>query len=85
MPNFFLQTVHDVYEFFWQGHENRQKRVRIPVEVARLILLNNRNIIFGTEIRYFYIKNIGLGVCEIEVNEHSASKETLYDKCGFIE
>lgn len=39
--------------------------VRVPQSVARQLLLNNSSLICGGNVFYFWIRNLGLGICEV--------------------
>lgn len=39
--------------------------IRVPVAVAKELLLNNESIICGGNVFYFWIRDLGLGVCEV--------------------
>ena len=45
--------------------DNPNASIRTNKYTAKSILFNNESLIVGDNIRYFAIKDLGLGVCEI--------------------
>lgn len=54
-----LEQINQVFAF------DHKTTMRIKKEDAKDILLNNRSFITAGAVRYFVIRDLGLGVCEI--------------------
>jgi len=53
------------------------EKIRVPIKIARALLLNNQAVILCGKVYHLYIKNLGLGVCSVELND---SKDTFMGK-----
>lgn len=55
--------------------------IRIEKKIAKQLLMENRNVHQNGRVYYLYLKEIGLGVCEVWTVELNISKETkMYSK-----
>ena len=87
-PNTSISELNDLYRFFFETERIKQQfpnlkteeSVRIPQKLAKQILLNNQHIIINGKIKFFTIKNLGLGICQIEINNDCECEETIYVK-----
>ena len=57
---------------------NKINSIRISSKLGRELLLNNSSVIVNGIVKWFKIKNLGLGVCEVRLNDES--KETVMEK-----
>lgn len=51
--------------------------IRIKKSVAQILLLDNAAVIINATVRYFNIKNIGLGVCEVSLANIGTSETKM--------
>lgn len=58
--------------------------LRVDKSVAKELLLENFSLIVGGTVRYFIIKDLGLGVCEIGLRE-SGKVNTFVTKKYWME
>lgn len=49
------------------------EKIRVTLKIARALLLNNQAVVIGGKVYYLCIRNLGLGVCSVELY---AGKET---------
>ena len=54
-----LEQINQVFTFDYKT------TMRVKKEDAKDILLNNRSFVTAGNVRYFVIRDLGLGVCEI--------------------
>jgi hypothetical protein len=54
-------------------------KVRVPMAVAKQFLWDNQSKILNGTVHHFCIRNIGLGICSVELNDKSV-KETKMGK-----
>lgn len=76
-----MKTIQDVKEFFFADlklpDHKKLNKVRIVKKLAKEMLLNNEIIILDGKVKWFKIRELGLGVCEVELND---AKNTCFER-----
>ena len=80
VSNFSVETEQDLKNFFLDNlrlpNHRRVEEIRVPAKFAREILKNNLTMIIDGQVKWFIIKNLGLGVYSVSLNNDT--KETIY-------
>jgi hypothetical protein len=68
-----MTTIQEVKDFFLNElnvpeHEKKNK-CRVLEMLAKEVLLRNESIILNGKVTWFAIRKIGLGVCEVSLND----------------
>jgi hypothetical protein len=68
-----MTTIKDVKDFFFDQlnvpEHTKQDTCRVIERLAKVILLNNESIIINGKVKWFGIRKLGLGVCEIFLHD----------------
>jgi hypothetical protein len=72
-----MDTIRDVKDFFFDQlyapEHVRKEKCRVLERLAKEFLLRNETIVINGKVRWFGIRRIGLGVCEIFLNDRQTT------------
>ncbi len=81
LSNSSISDINQLRSFFHNESKctelNRVNSVRITRKLGQELLLNNHNVTVDGLVKWFKIKNLGLDVCQVELNNET--RETIYE------
>lgn len=51
------------------NHLSFGEKLRVPLKIAKALMINNHSVIIGGKEYYLCIKNLGLGIYSVELNQ----------------